>query len=119
MIGQISIQMARMEHKSIVIASPIRHCVTAQELLISGLSLEMLVIYGSALMLLIGLRQQLRVHQYLRCVATDNTTIVAVGTGGAAYVSQDGTTWRNTAQNVSVGTAFWSVSPDLIGTGMR
>ena len=61
----------------------------------------------------------------LNSVATDNTTIVAVGTSegdpsrGSVYVSQDGVTWRNTAQNISVGTALWSVSSDLVGTGMR
>ena len=61
----------------------------------------------------------------LYSVATDNTTIVAVGTSegdpsrGSVYVSQDGVTWRNTAQNISVGTALWSVSSDLIGVGMR
>jgi len=63
---------------------------------------------------------------HLKSVATDNTTIVAVGTQtgtdpaiSSVYVSQDGVTWRNTAQNITAGTAFWSISSDLIGVGMR
>ena len=55
----------------------------------------------------------------LRGIATDDATIVAVGTGGAVYVSEDAVMWRDTTQNVAVGTAFWSVSSDVIGAGLR
>ena len=66
---------------------------------------------------------------HLYQVATDNTTIVAVGTGTTIWASQDGSTWKNVVANgvngvtsdpvSNFGTACWSISSDVIGAGMR
>ena len=59
-------------------------------------------------------------------VATDNTTIVAVGTGTTIWASQDGTTWKdvvaggvNGSGGTNFGTACWSIASDIIGAGLR
>tara|TARA_Y100000296_G_scaffold82147_1_gene110804 strand:- start:283 stop:1395 length:1113 start_codon:yes stop_codon:yes gene_type:complete len=55
--------------------------------------------------------------QHLRAVATDNTTIVVVGAAGTILTSTDAVNWSSITN--STGTQIWSVTCDIIGSGMR
>ena len=54
---------------------------------------------------------------HFRSIATDNTTIVAVGQTGIIYTSTNGTSFTQRGSGVSQ--TLWSVACDVIGAGMR
>ena len=55
----------------------------------------------------------------LRAIATDHTTIVAVGDSGAVLTSADGINWSQVIHNPSINYRFHSIACDVIGAGMR
>ena len=55
----------------------------------------------------------------LRAIATDNTTIVAVGDGGMVLTSTDAINWSEVTHASPINYRFWSIACDIIGAGMR
>ena len=55
----------------------------------------------------------------LRAVATDNTTIVAVGDSGMVLTSTDAVNWSQVVHDPVINYRFWSIACDIIGAGMR
>ena len=55
----------------------------------------------------------------LQAVATDNTTIVAVGNANMILTSSDGTNWVRVSSSASDGKLLYAVACDVVGAGMR
>lgn len=55
----------------------------------------------------------------LQAVATDNTTIVAVGNNNMILTSSDGTNWARVSSSASDGFLLYAVACDVVGAGMR
>jgi len=55
----------------------------------------------------------------LQGVATDNTTIVAVGNNNMILTSSDGTNWSRVSSSDSTGYTLYTVACDVVGAGMR
>ena len=55
----------------------------------------------------------------MRAIATDNTTMVAVGNSGMILTSSDGVSWLRVSSSDATGKQLNAVSSDVIGAGWR
>ena len=55
----------------------------------------------------------------LQAVATDNTSLVAVGNGNMILTSSDGTNWARVSSSASDGFLLYAIACDIVGAGMR